>query len=162
LIRRPSSSDWLRAAVLCLAVWAVASCDRANPVGPATGASEVGLPGNVYEVRTLGSWRDGDRAGTFRVVTLRGGFDHVRTIIVVQWMQQGIGEEAPEVVAERRVELLDDLGPIAVVAVREVAPSDGLHLRVRTKNQVSGEEGEVEVLAHAPDRLTATYVLVTE
>jgi hypothetical protein len=127
---------------------------------PADGAADrqggdlVGVPGNVHEVRTLGSWRDGNRAGTFRVVTLRGGFDQIQTSLIVQWMEQGLGEEAPDVVASRRVEVLEDLGPIVVLAVRETSVPDGLQLSIRYQNVVSGEESDLEVRAGAPGELT--------
>ena len=111
------------------------------------------MPGNVYEVRTLGSWRDGNHAGTFRIVTLRGGVDQIQTSLIIQWMEQGIGEGAPHVVDEQRVEALDGLGPITVLAMREAASSDGLHLSVRTRNVVTGEEADVEVVAGAPGQL---------
>jgi hypothetical protein len=128
---------------------------------PADGAADrqggdlVGVPGNVHEVRTLGSWRDGNRAGTFRVVTLRGGFDQIQTSLIVQWMEQGLGEEAPDVVASRRVEVLEDLGPIVVLAVRETSVPDGLQLSIRYQNEVSGGESDLEVRAGAPGELTS-------
>jgi hypothetical protein len=57
------------------------------------------------------------------------------------------------VVAEQRVEALDDLGPITVSAVRETASSDGLHLSIATQHLVTGEEADVEVVAGAPGQL---------
>lgn len=118
---------------------------------------DIAVPGEVYEVRTLGAWRDGSRAGTYRIVTLRGGFDHIQTVVMIQWMEQGLDQGAPSVVAARRVELLDDLGPIAVLAVRETTVPDGLNLSIQVRNTVTGEEGDVEAVAGPPGQLTATY-----
>jgi hypothetical protein len=148
-------SRLLAAAFIC-SVLTVSACGTMPGVRVADRQDDgldVGVPGNVYEVRTLGSWRDGKRAGAFRVVTLRGGFDHVHTSLIIQWMEQGLGEEAPDVVDERRVEGLDDLGPIVVLAVREAAAPDGLQLSIRTRNVVTGEEADVEVRAGAPGQL---------
>jgi hypothetical protein len=123
-----------------------------------TGELDIGVPGEVYEVRTLGTWRDGARAGTYRVVTLRGGLDHVRTDVLIQWMEQGLGEAVPSVVATQRVELLDDLGPITVPAVRETAPAPNqLHVSIQTRHRVSGEEGNVEAVAGPPGQLTSEF-----
>ena len=125
------------------------------------GDSHIGLPGEVYEVRSLGSEvenEDGSsRAGTYRVVTLRVGFDHLQTVIVIQWMERGSGQEVPSVVAARRVELLDDLGPITVSPVRVTKAPNELNLSIRVENIVSGEVGEVQAVAGPPDRLTAKY-----
>jgi hypothetical protein len=143
-------------AFLC-GVLALSACGTMPADGAADrqGGDLAGVPGNVHEVRTLGSWRDGNRAGTFRVVTLRGGFDQIQTSLIVQWMEQGLGEEAPDVVASRRVEVLEDLGPIVVLAVRETSVPDGLQLSIRYKNVVSGEESDLEVHAGAPGELTS-------
>lgn len=121
-----------------------------------SGDVDVGVPGEVYEVRTLGAWRDGSRAGTYRIVTLRHGFDHVQTDVVIQWMEQGLDQEGPGVVAARRLEVLDDLGPITV-EVGEPTVSDGLSMPIHVKNVVSGEEGDVEAIVGAPGQLTAKY-----
>ena len=125
--------------------------------GRLSGDIDVDVPGEVYGVQTVGSWRDGSRAGTYRVVTLRGGLDHVQTVVVIQWMEQGLGQAVPSVVAARRVEVLDDLGPIAVVAIQAMAVPNGLHLSIQVRNAVSGEEGSVEAFAGAPGRLTSEY-----
>jgi hypothetical protein len=118
---------------------------------------DIRLPGEVYEVRTLGAWRDGNRAGPYRVVTLRGGFDRVQTVVMIQWMEQRLDQQAPSVVAVRRVELLDDLGPITVSAVQATEAPNGLNLSIRVKNIVSGEEGDVRAVAARPGQLTAEY-----
>ena len=121
------------------------------------GDGDISLPGEVYEVRTLGAWRDGNRAGTYRVVTLRGGYDRVQTVVVVQWMAQELDQEAPSVVAARRVELLDDLGPITVAAVQATEAPNELKVSIRVRNTVSREEGEVHAVAGLPGQLTAEY-----
>jgi hypothetical protein len=127
-----------------------------------SGELDIGLPGEVYEVRTLGAWRDGSRAGTYRVVTLRGGFDRVQTVVTIQWMEQGLDEEVPSVVAARRVELLDDLGPITVSAVRATAKPNELSLSIPVRNVVSGEAGNVQAVAVLPGQLTADYTAMSK
>lgn len=119
---------------------------------------DVDVPGEVYQVRTLGSWREGDRAGTYRVVTLRGGFDRVQTVVMIQWMAQGLDQGVPGVVASRRVELLDDLGPVTVSAVRETAGPNGLDVAIRVTNVVSGERGDIEAAAGPPGQLMTKYI----
>jgi hypothetical protein len=149
------------AAVLVFGLLAggASGCARSGDAGagPVSGEPGSDVPGDVYEVRTLGTWREGARAGAFRVVTLRAGFDRVQTVVIVQWMEQAMGAMAPDVVAARHVALLDDLGPVAVRAVRPTPVANGLRVSILISNLVSGEQGEVEVLAGAPGELTAAY-----
>lgn len=126
-------------------------------VGRPPDALDAGVPGNVYEVRTLGSWREGNRAGAFRLVILRGGFDRLQTVVLVQWMAQALGEDAPEVVDEQRIAILDELGPTAVRTVRSTPEPNGLRLSIRIRHLVTGAEGEVDVFAGGPGQLTSKY-----
>ena len=119
--------------------------------------ADIDVPGEVYQVRTLGSWRAGNHAGSYRVVTLRGGFDRAQTVVMIQWMAQGSDQGVPGVVASRRVELLDELGPVTVSAVRETRGPGGLDVSIRVSNVVSGERGDIEATAGPPGQLTAKY-----
>jgi hypothetical protein len=138
---------------------AVSAPLRASSGHEAASSSSGGIevPGEVYEVRTLGAWRDGSRAGTYRVVTLRGGFDHIQTVVIVQWLEQALDQGVPAVVAARRIELLDDLGPITVAAVQQTTAPNRLNVSIQVRNVVSGEEGNVEAVAGRPGQLTANY-----
>jgi hypothetical protein len=138
---------------------AVAAASRACLGDEAASRSSGGIdvPGEVHEVRTLGSWRDGTRAGTYRVVTLRGGFDRVQTVVTIEWMEQGLDQGVPSVVAARQIELLGDLGPITVSAVQQTTAPNKLNVSIQVRNVVSGEEGNVEAVAGRPGQLTATY-----
>jgi hypothetical protein len=118
---------------------------------------ELEVPGEVYDIRSLGAWREGRRAGTYRVVTLRGGFDRIQTVVIVQWMEQASGQDVPAVVATRRIELLDELGPITVSAVEQTSAPNELNLAIQVKNVVSGEQGSVEAVAGRPGQLTVEY-----
>jgi hypothetical protein len=163
-----ASSRYAFLALLLSGLLAATACGRASPGEEAVSQSRgeididvpdevVDVPGDVHEVRSLGAWRDGNRAGTYRVVTLRGGVDHIRTVVIVQWMEQAFGQGMPSVVAARRVELLDDLGPITVPSIRQRPSPDGLTVSIQVRNIVSGEEGAVEAVAGPPGQLTAEY-----
>ena len=145
-----------------MAALLLASC--AHTTGPAheppnvAAAREIGtVAPDVVDVRSLGEWRYGNRYGTYRVITRRGGIDRVQTAIIVEWLSQVMGEGSPAVVASRQVALLDDLGPITVApAVYGKGPNQ-LTVSVEVKNTATGETGRVTSVAQAPGEMRTEY-----
>jgi hypothetical protein len=161
LDRKTSSAPASRILVVMLLSGLLAATAAGRPCSGVQAASGSGVgidvPSEVYEVRTLGSWRDGSRAGTYRVVMLRGGFDHLQTVVTIEWMEQRLDQGVPTVAAARQIELLDELGPITVSAVQQTTAPGRLNVSIHVRNMVSGEEGEVVAVAGRPGQLSAKY-----
>jgi hypothetical protein len=161
LDRKTSSTPASRILVVMLLSGLMAATAAGRPcpgVEAASGSGgDVDVPGEVYEVRTLGSWRDGSRAGTYRVVTLRGGFDHLQTVVTIEWMEQRLDQGVPTVAAARQIELLDELGPITVSAIQQAPAPNRLSVSIHVRNIISGEEGRIEAIAGRPGQLSAKY-----
>jgi hypothetical protein len=127
------------------------------PTDDTTRDLEIVAP-DVVDVRSLVEWRDGNRYGTYRVITRRGGIDRVQTAIVIQWLAPVMGEEWPSIVASRSVDLLEDLGPVTVAPAIYGKGPNQLTVSVEVKNTVTGEAGRVTSIARGPGQLRTEYV----
>lgn len=137
----------------------LAACNPPSPPSAATAAvDDDTVPVDVVDVRSLGRWRTDTGSGTFRVVTREGGLERVQTTVAVEWLASGLADATPELVAVREVELLGDLGPIAVVSIDRRERPGEIEIDVTVRNQVSREEGTVRAVAAGPGDLRADYV----
>ena len=116
-----------------------------------------GVPPDVVDVRTLGDWRTGEASGTYRVVIRREGLERIQTMISVDWIATNLADGTPTVVASRSLDLLEDLGPIAIGGIVTRAHVNGLSIMVPVTNPVTGEAGVVDGMAGAPGELTGRY-----
>lgn len=61
------------------------------------------LPGNIETVVTGGHWERGDQNGTFRVIMLLEGWEHLANRVLLQWIRYD--EDKPEMVVENTVRI---------------------------------------------------------
>lgn len=140
------------------AVAGLAACHAPSPPPAATTAVDGdSVPVDVVDVRTLGRWRTAAGSGTFRVVTRESGLERVQTSVAVEWLASGLADATPELVAVREIELLSDLGPIAVVSIDRRERPGEIEIDVAVRNQVSREEGTVRAVAVGPGNLRVHY-----
>lgn len=59
----------------------------AAAVAGVTSADPLGLPAGVVAVRSGGAWTEGEAAGSYRVVVVNAGFEHVVSRVYVQWLE---------------------------------------------------------------------------
>ncbi|MFO1048238.1 MAG: hypothetical protein U1E52_10120 [Geminicoccaceae bacterium] len=135
----------------------LAACHAPSPP-PAAVVDGDAVPADVVDVRTMGRWRTAGGSGTFRVVTREGGLERVQTSVAVEWLTSGLADVTPELVAAREIELLGDLGPIAVVSIDRRERPGEIEIDVAVRNQLSGEKGNVHAVAAGPGDLRAEYV----
>lgn len=146
---------------LLLAACSHLSGSAGGALDPAVSPDVEAVAPDVVDVRSLGEWRYGDRFGTYRVITRRGGVDRVQTTITIEWLSQGLGEASPTVVASQKVGLLEELGPIAVAPAVYGRSPNRLTVSVQVRNTVTGEAGKVTSTAQAPGQLHADYLKAT-
>ena len=85
---RANARRWGRVSV-AVAILLLASRAAASDDGEAAVAALTGI---VDSVVSAGRWQSGDGAGFFRVVVLRGGYEHVVNRLYLQWLRDGDSE----------------------------------------------------------------------
>ena len=93
-----------------------------DPLGQAVAE----LPGEVRELKSAGRWRTADGEGFYRVVVLRGGYEHLADRLYIQWVREGDESRPARVVASVGVTEINDNGPFTfsyalVVEARDAA-----------------------------------------
>jgi hypothetical protein len=109
------------------------------------------LPASVSLVSSGGGWVDGNEQGTYRIVAVTEGWDHLQSRLYIQWIAEDDAQQKLKVVATTHVTEVR----MAVVTGANFEPGvDGVRLRVTLLNSHSMEEREVEVLLGAKGKYT--------
>ena len=61
--------------------------------------AESGVPAAVHSVTSGGYWEAEGRQGTYRVVVLNSGYEHVTSRVLVEWLQEPTRNEVAKVVS---------------------------------------------------------------
>jgi hypothetical protein len=106
------------------------------------------IPGAVEEVRLGGSWQEGDRTGSYRIVVARNGGERITARLFIQWIAYGAAGEAT---VEDSVEI-KELAELGVDIVNFVSESDvdGLSVFVETANDAGGPGEGFELHVFSP------------
>lgn len=64
-------------------------------VAGAASAQHVSVAPEVTSVNTLGRWQAKNDSGSYRVVVVRDGWEHVWSRVYVEWLKDPSGREAP-------------------------------------------------------------------
>jgi hypothetical protein len=69
------------------------------------GQQVLAVPAEVETAVTGGKWKSGNATGTYRVIVMTGGFEHIVSQLQVDWIAEtGNGDEPPRVVSSRMAE----------------------------------------------------------
>ena len=124
-----SNMRWLVA--IAVVTWVMTSTSTAA----SSWTAEV--PPDVVSVATGGYWEHAGRSGTFRVVLLRGGFEHVVSSLRAEWVAEpSSSEESPTIV--HRIDLFSMfLGYLDAPIVSEL--KSGVRVTINGENRIGGQ-----------------------
>lgn len=90
----------------------------------------AGLPGSVEDVRIGGTWEDGGKIGTYRILVTRTGGEAVTARMFVQWVAY---EDDGGATVEHTIEI-EELGALGVDVIdfTSDADADGLSVFIQT------------------------------
>jgi hypothetical protein len=109
------------------------------------------LPASVSLVSSGGGWVDGSQQGTYRIVAVTEGWNHLQSRLYIQWLAEDDVQQKLTVIATTHV---TEVG-MGVVTGAEFEPGvDGVRLRISLLNSHSMEEREVELLLGAAGKYT--------
>ena len=60
------------------------------------GAQHISVPAEVTSVSTAGRWQSGRIAGSYRVVVVRDGWEHIWSRVYVEWLQDPADRDSLE------------------------------------------------------------------
>src|SRR5262245_4337940 len=72
------------------------------------------LPGQVRDVNSAGRWRTAETAGVYRLVVVRGGYEHITDRLYIQWLSTATEDSSPQVLATVGVSEINDAGPFTL------------------------------------------------
>lgn len=107
-------------------------------------------PGRSYQLSSVGRWRTADATGFYRVIVLRGGYEHIAEQLYVQWMRDGDSENPPRVVVTTGVVEINDAGPFALSHSLRAVATNQLSITVNAQHGYTGRRQRLVVLAAAP------------
>lgn len=48
----------------------------------------------IDDLRTFGNWSEGDKSGVIRIIISSEGFDHLRSHLIIEWLEESIGKRS--------------------------------------------------------------------
>jgi hypothetical protein len=111
------------------------------------------LPASVSLVSSGGGWVDGKETGTYRVVVVTEGWDHLQSRLYIQWLAEDDAQQKLTLVATAHV---SEVGMGVVTGANFEPEVDGVRLRISQLNSHSMEESEMEILLGAKGNYTLT------
>ena len=104
-------------------------------------AQHVSVAAEVTSVATVGRWQGKGVTGSYRVVVVRDGWEHVWSRVYVEWLQDPIDREAP---------------PQGPVSVQELVPPDiAQGMAVLEATAKARKAGSVEITVRATSNIDA-------
>lgn len=153
-IPRPASATWTLLAALVLAPWLVHPPASAASATPEQAAASV--PVELAEATTGGTWSDGGRAGTYRVLVMRTGAPGApQTLIYLQWIAIPAGAAGEIVAAVPVRELNERKLPNAFLSLDSEANNE-INVQVQVYDPNSEDSTAYTVKAMAPGRYTVS------
>ena len=128
-----------------------------TPLAVAAQATQPGdsfvatLPPSISLVSSGGSWVDGNQQGTYRIVAVTTGWDHLQSRLYIQWIAEDDAQQKLTIAATTHV---TEIGMGVITGATFEPGVDGVRLRVSVLNSHSMEEREVELLLGAKGRYT--------
>jgi hypothetical protein len=139
-----------RLGAFVLAVALVAAAGVPVVAGDDLDALLAALPGEIHQLSSTGRWRTAQAQGFYRVIVLRGGYEHVAQRLYVQWMHDGDSEHAPRVVATTGVAEINDVGPFTFSHSLRAVATNQLSIAVDARHGYTGRRQQVVVVATVP------------
>jgi hypothetical protein len=111
------------------------------------------LPASVSLVSSGGGWVDGKETGTYRVVVVTEGWDHLQSRLYIQWLAEDDAQQKLTLVATAHVSEVR-MGVVTGANFEPGVDGNGVRLRISLLNSHSMEEREVELLLGAKGNYT--------
>jgi hypothetical protein len=117
------------------------------------------LPGNVRDVKSAGRWRTAEATGVYRVIVVRGGYEHIADRLYIQWLSNANDDSSPQVMATVGVSEINDEGPFTFSHALSAEATNRLRITVNARHTYTGARRQFVFVASAPgtyaDRTTA-------
>jgi hypothetical protein len=117
------------------------------------------LPGEVRDVKSAGRWRTAETTGVYRLVVVRGGYEHIADRLYIQWLSNTSDDSSPQVLATVGVSEINDAGPYTLSYALYAEATNRLRITVNARHTYTGARRQFVFVASAPgkyaDRATA-------
>jgi hypothetical protein len=144
---------WLRACALTILI--VYAEGTAAVIQDPFEAGVAAIPFEVREVKSAGRWRATDgEGGSYRVIALRAGDEHVVDRLYVQWIRDAAADERPHVMATLAVSEVNDAGPFTFSYVLKAEATTRLRITVNAHHSYTGERRQFVFFATTPGTVT--------
>jgi hypothetical protein len=119
-------------------------------------AAVAAIPADVREVKSAGRWRTADgQGGTYRVIALRAGDEHVVDLLYVQWIRDASADGRPRVTATLAVSEVNDAGPFTFSYTLKAEATTRLRITVNAHHSYTGERRQFVLFATTPGAVVA-------
>ena len=113
------------------------------------------LPGELRDVRTAGYWRTPEGGGTYRVIVMRGGYDHLADLLYIQWLKDPVVPGPATIVATIGVGEINDQGPYTFSHTLRAEATNRLRITVTARHTHSQKNQQFVFTATTPRMYTA-------
>jgi hypothetical protein len=110
------------------------------------------LPGEVRDVKSAGRWRAAETTGVYRVVVVRGGYEHIVDRLYIQWLSNAIGDSPPTILATVGVSEINDAGPFTISHALYAEATNRLRITVTARHTHTGARRQFVFVATAPGK----------
>ena len=122
-----------------------------DPLGQAVAE----LLGEVRDLKSGGRWRTADGEGFYRVVMLRGGYEHLADRLYIQWVREGDESQPARVVASVGVTEINDNGPFTFSYLLTAEAVTRLRITVNARHGYAKDRRQFVLVATTPHSYTS-------
>jgi hypothetical protein len=108
------------------------------------------LPGEVRDVKSAGRWRTAETAGVYRLVVVRGGYEHIADRLYIQWLGNVTEDSSPQVLATVGVGEINDAGPFTLSYTLYAEATNRLRITVSARHSYTGARRQFVFVASGP------------
>jgi hypothetical protein len=108
------------------------------------------LPGDVRDVKSAGRWRTAEAMGVYRVIVVRGGYEHIADRLYIQWLSNASDDSPPQVLATVGVTEINDAGPFTFSNALSAEATNRLRITVNARHTYTGARRQFVFVASAP------------